>query len=225
MRKSILGLALAATVATASPAVAADTITYNSNPSVTYNYGAGNDYIPANSAVLTTTDPTSQLAGRAHIYQQVASPSDANGIYSFALGSNVSIDYSFVNMQTGMVQLINLLTGQTAQFNVPFIGDLNNSLFQDSQRLNFGFLNGSTPANEALFGNLGFNANVDDTYQVNLIGTNAGGTHTLTYFVQLGAGAGSVPEPATWAMMLLGFGGIGASMRRQRRSVKLAQLA
>jgi hypothetical protein len=225
MRTTIFSLALAATVAMASPAFAADTVTYNSNPSVAFNYGSGNDYIPANSAVLTTSNPNSQLAGRAHIYQQPASASDNNGIYSFALGSNVSIDYSFVNMQTGMVQLINLLTGQTASFNVPFVGDLNNSLFQDSQRLNFGFLNGSTPTNQALFGNLGFNANIDDTYQVNLVGTNSSGTHTLTYFVKLGAGAGSVPEPATWAMMLLGFGGIGASMRRQRRPVKLTQLA
>ena len=29
---------------------------------------------------------------------------------------------------------------------------------------------------------------------------------------------GAVPEPATWAMMLVGFGAIGASMRRSRRS-------
>ena len=29
--------------------------------------------------------------------------------------------------------------------------------------------------------------------------------------------AGAVPEPATWAMMLLGFGCVGFSMRRQRR--------
>lgn len=28
---------------------------------------------------------------------------------------------------------------------------------------------------------------------------------------------GAVPEPATWAMMLLGFGGIGVAMRRSRR--------
>jgi len=42
----------------------------------------------------------------------------------------------------------------------------------------------------------------------------------ITGFLQLAA----VPEPATWAMMLVGFGGIGMAMRRRRRPV-LAQLA
>lgn len=38
--------------------------------------------------------------------------------------------------------------------------------------------------------------------------------------------ASAVPEPATWAMMLLGFGAAGYSMRRQRRqSSALPQLA
>jgi hypothetical protein len=37
---------------------------------------------------------------------------------------------------------------------------------------------------------------------------------------------GPVPEPATWAMMLLGFGGIGMAMRRSRRGKPaLAQIA
>ena len=34
----------------------------------------------------------------------------------------------------------------------------------------------------------------------------------------------AVPEPGTWALMLLGFGGIGLAMRRRRRPV-LAQVA
>ena len=33
--------------------------------------------------------------------------------------------------------------------------------------------------------------------------------------------AGGVPEPSTWAMMLLGFGAIGASMRYRRRKASL----
>ena len=40
------------------------------------------------------------------------------------------------------------------------------------------------------------------------------------------AGAGVVPEPSTWMMMLLGFGAVGYSMRRaRRRQGSLAQLA
>jgi hypothetical protein len=29
---------------------------------------------------------------------------------------------------------------------------------------------------------------------------------------------GGVPEPGTWALMLLGFGGIGMAMRRSRKA-------
>jgi hypothetical protein len=36
---------------------------------------------------------------------------------------------------------------------------------------------------------------------------------------------GSVPEPGTWAMMLLGFGAIGLSMRARRSGQKLQQTA
>ena len=35
---------------------------------------------------------------------------------------------------------------------------------------------------------------------------------------QFGASTAAVPEPATWAMMLIGFGGVGFQLRRTRRS-------
>jgi hypothetical protein len=37
-----------------------------------------------------------------------------------------------------------------------------------------------------------------------------------------GGGAGGVPEPATWAMLIAGFGLVGAAARRRRRAVALA---
>ncbi len=38
----------------------------------------------------------------------------------------------------------------------------------------------------------------------------------------IGAGLGAVPEPATWGLMIMGFGGIGAMLRRRRQAVAVA---
>ena len=65
---------------------------------------------------------------------------------------------------------------------------------------------------------------------------DAGATYRFLYTFNAGDGGGtvsgnasflqsSVPEPATWAMMLVGFGGIGMAMRRRRSSMTLAQVA
>ncbi len=47
-----------------------------------------------------------------------------------------------------------------------------------------------------------------------------GGTRWGTWIA--GLDVGSVPEPASWAMMITGFGFIGGAMRRQRKSVATA---
>ena len=65
----------------------------------------------------------------------------------------------------------------------------------------------------------------------------AGKTYRFLYTLNAGDGGGTfsgnasftqaVPEPATWAMMLFGFAGIGFAMRRRRgdRGMALAQIA
>jgi hypothetical protein len=64
----------------------------------------------------------------------------------------------------------------------------------------------------------GFDAYVD---HLSLATSNADfGTRTYDFQV-----AAAVPEPATWGMMLLGFGAIGFSMRRKRDTNALRQAA
>lgn len=53
--------------------------------------------------------------------------------------------------------------------------------------------------------------------------TSASGTNYAQSFVP--ETVGGVPEPATWAMMLLGFGGIGWSMRRKNSRTAFPQIA
>lgn len=57
-----------------------------------------------------------------------------------------------------------------------------------------------------------------DALADNLSLTTTGGTRSVNFAASAGA---AVPEPGTWAMMLLGFGAIGGAMRRTRRSGKL----
>lgn len=51
------------------------------------------------------------------------------------------------------------------------------------------------------------------------ISRSTAGTTTGDVNLQVAA----VPEPATWAMMLLGFGAVGLGMRRQKKAAALAQ--
>lgn len=58
------------------------------------------------------------------------------------------------------------------------------------------------------------------------IGGYESDNHTVGFFTgESGTPVGSVPEPATWAMMILGFAAVGAMMRRRRDariSIRLA---
>ena len=217
-----VSVAFGAVVLGFSAPALADTTTYNSAPVDGFHYGTGNDYTPANAVVSTAVagpyTPGSELALRFHQTGEVAPASDGNGVYSFALGTSpISFDWSDESTHfNALITLTNLLTGQTVSYNPFFPGNdnytstLDPDLAQNSARLNFSFLSG-----------LGFDPNVNDTYQA----TFASGGGSVTAFAQIGSGAPAVPEPATWAMMLLGFGAIGFSMRRSRSQMGTSRLA
>lgn len=86
--------------------------------------------------------------------------------------------------------------------------------------------------------NLGFGGvsagSYDDFSQT--LSTLAGSSYTLSFqlssngtpsglMVSASEAVAGVPEPATWAMMLLGFGALGVALRRSRRKVEVARFA
>lgn len=52
------------------------------------------------------------------------------------------------------------------------------------------------------------------------LSNSAAGSNGLRIFATDSTVTGAVPEPATWAMMLLGFAGIGVAMRRGRARMR-----
>ena len=130
-------------------------------------------------------------------------------------------------------------TSNTGDYHPPYSLDYDTILgsitgLNDSATFNFGSLNlsGFTVLG-AHFGN-NIDSDVNNVTAFWLLDLGATTTHTITLSdgqgssnAQIFATGGAVPEPATWAMMLLGFGGIGMAMRGSRRAtgLRLMQVA
>lgn len=63
------------------------------------------------------------------------------------------------------------------------------------------------------------------TFTLSIAGTPGSQNGSLGGTVSFRSVAAAVPEPGTWAMMLVGFGAIGFSMRRRRQTAHLYQAA
>ena len=213
MNKYILfaGAAVAMGVAMA-PAAQAQTV-YNGCPTTAFQYGGGgNDYTPCNALVQTFVNggDTVELASRWHVTGQTA-PTSAGRTYLFALGSSpisfdfgVEANYNLAKAGNVTFSVTNLSTHENHTYDARSLPDNytggQDTLLQNSERLNFGFLFGPH-----------FDANTDVTYRLDL---SVNGD-TSTTFARIGAG--TVPEPATWAMFILGFGAIGGALRRRKQ--------
>jgi hypothetical protein len=182
----------------------------NGTPTGGFTYGTGNNYNPANTVVFQSGDPTTasgaELALRWHLRGAVAPAAVGNGVYVFALGTNpLSFDWSLIGSQNNaLITLTNIGTGAFVSYNPFFPGNDNTTnvsgAFQNSANTSFAFLSG-----------LGFNPNVNDTYRA----TFSANGNSVTAFAQFGTGA--VPEPATWLMMIFGFGIVGFGLRTSKR--------
>ena len=79
-----------------------------------------------------------------------------------------------------------------------------------------------------ILGSDAFASNGRNFYRVNL-GTGAttllGRTDESLFGIAIAGVNGAVPEPATWGMMIVGFGAVGATMRRRRRAAAGQALA
>lgn len=145
-----------------------------------------------------------------------------SGIFGGTLNGNGQIttsDASFINPLngytaqniTGITGTFNgsAITGLAALFGANNLYYLTGPFFVDGNGLGF-----TTAADVSA--NL-FVTN-DTSYRVNTMGA---GLLTGGVTAKSSAVAAAVPEPATWAMMLLGFGAVGFGMRRRSRTLAL----
>ena len=94
----------------------------------------------------------------------------------------------------------------------PFTGDLSSFTFFDA--------NGRTGSN---IRDVNLSGLIGTTWLIGASATNTDGRTDGFKIAGLGftSAAGAVPEPATWAMMLLGFGFAGAAMRRGKTQQRM----
>lgn len=234
--RTLLYCALVAATACGATAAQAQTA-YNSTPTDTWHNGDGNDYSPANTAVLTT-EADNELYLRFH-QTYVPAPASVGNLYSFALGlppvgdpdsaGQLSFDWGVdagdapedLFGVTGKLTLTNLGNGMNYEYD-PFFILNDNSVESGSAQNSFRF----NWVNDGLAPFIAphpgfFDPNIDGLYRVQLDVFGLDGVdsaHSLYADAQIGAGVAAVPEPATWAMMLLGMGLVGGVMRRKAKT-------
>jgi hypothetical protein len=218
-------LALAMTLG-ASAAYATTAVVDNTNlvsPPGVY-FGTGNP----NGGFETMTVDNVEIGIRGKV-NHGAVPTPVNGNeYDFALGTLSNADYSVNPDMDGasglapfsLAGVTQLITFKNLNTNASFSYDP--SLLLDNNHSGFGYQN----SEQFAFFPVGFNANVDGTYKATLSLTGGGLSEPMAVSALFKYGNGGVlagvPEPTSWALMLVGFGGLGAALRRNRSQQRMA---
>jgi hypothetical protein len=212
----VLAMAVMAIPVTASAAVVDNTDL--ASPGV--YFGSGNP----NGAFTVNTDGV-ELGLRGKISGVAPQITPIGNTYFIPLGDTFNFDYSInpnfggVNGTsnvsligvTASIKVTNLGNGQVGTFDPSLLLDNATNAgapggYQNSEKISFGFLNQL------------YNPNLDDTFAIVMTLSGIQGSDgpiSDEIFVQVGSG---VPEPSSWAMMILGFAGVGfISYRRKSR--------
>ena len=143
-----------------------------------------------------------------------ATPSGGNVKYMIWNGTNSTLLFSIVGTTTtGSTPTLNfspdfsldLLAGNTYYFGIISDSPLD---------VGFSFFGSVSQSGLTATGN---NSNYTNYATPSFVGTGGANINLVLLGTQA---AGAVPEPATWMMMLIGFGAIGWSVRRGRKSAQ-----
>ena len=185
-------------LAFATPAAAQELVTNGG-----FETGNFNGFTQTGNTGYTTVTPA-PLFVASGAYGATFGPVGSTGGITQTLSTNAGQSYLI------SFDLQNLFGGTPNFYEVLFGGV---SLFTATNSAAFGYTNFSTTATA-----LGVSTDLAFNFR-----------HDPTFFaldnVSVTAVNGAVPEPATWAMMLIGFGAMGVSMRRRRRTKTLLQAA
>lgn len=195
MNRFVLALAALCTISFASPALA-DAI--STTP-------------PATVAATGTYDFDFSATG-APTYQAATGTTTASPLSYLGSGSLTVGNNGLVTAATGTINGFNILgvTSYASADNILYDGSV-------GALLDFSGLSFLTSGGSFAIGNTGAGS-----YGITDSVNNANGYCCGVAPVNLNVAA--VPEPATWAMMLMGFGAIGFTMRRKRTAL-IPQLA
>ena len=232
LRKIITAAALGVAIATATPAMAAITINPDGSANISSGTSVGDGFtvnfdgseagsiIAGLSSSLTLT--FAGISGNNYVFNYLlantsSSPTTSSAVtaFGFNVDPNALLASSTV---TGAFTVVS--SGQVSQ----------------GYNLELCFKNGNNNNCAGSPGNQGVNMGSSGSGTITLGFSSLPNSITLSDFLTryqgvdgsgsaVGTPVAAVPEPATWGLMLLGFGAIGFSMRRKRRSVRLAQIA